>query len=204
MERSALLYLFIVLGISILALARARVDTRPPWTTFFALLGKAEVVLVSLLLATLIFLGCLQIFLRNVFHSGMIWADPLMRHIVLWLGCLGGLLATARIRHLSMDVFSRLLPGHLEKVRDRIIYSATALASSVLGMATLKLVVAEKAFGDEAFLGVGVWVLQLIMPVTFFLITYRSLVNALLARKGMPIDWEEMREPGEGAGGLHP
>ena len=62
-------------------------------------------------MVTLIILGGLQIILRNVFHSGLLWADPLMRHIVLWLGCLGAALATTSARHINIDVFSRALPA---------------------------------------------------------------------------------------------
>jgi TRAP-type C4-dicarboxylate transport system permease small subunit len=189
-----------VLGVTLLALARARVDKRPRWSAFFALMGKFEIALIGLLLGALIFFGCLQIFLRNVVHSGIVWADPLMRHIVLWLGCLGGLLATARIRHLSVDVLTRFLPHRLETIRDRVIYLATAAAASVLGMAALRLVVDEKTFGEDAFLGIPAWVVLLILPVTFFLIAYRSLLNLFLGRKAAPFDWEEVRETTKGTG----
>jgi TRAP-type C4-dicarboxylate transport system permease small subunit len=189
---SVLAYLGIVLGILILALVRALLDKRPKWRAFFGFLGRVEVAVIGLLLGALIVFGCLQIFLRNVFHSGIIWADPLMRHIVLWLGCLGGATATARIRHISIDIFSRFLPGPLQAFRDRIIYLATALVSSVLGMAALRLVAQEKEFGEQAFLNVDVWVLQIVIPFAFFLITYRSLLNAFLGRKAKPLDWEEV------------
>ncbi|MDH3215252.1 MAG: TRAP transporter small permease [Candidatus Krumholzibacteria bacterium] len=191
MERPALVYLLIVLGISILARVRAHLDRKPGWKSFFGFLFAVEVTFIALLLGALIFFGCLQIFLRNFLHSGVIWADPLMRHIVLWLGCLGGVMATARIRHISIDVFTRLLSGPLQNVRDKIIYLVTAAASSVLGLAALKLVVDEREFGEKTFLNMDVWVLQAILPVAFFLITYRSLVNFLLGRKAKPIDWEE-------------
>ena len=193
MTGSVLAYFNIVLGILILALVRALLDKRPKWKAFFAFLGRVEVAVIGLLLGALIFFGCLQIFLRNVFHSGVIWADPLMRHIVLWLGCLGGVMATARIRHISIDIFSRFLPGPLQAFRDKIIYLATALVSSVLGMAALRLVFQEKEFGERAFLNIDVWVLQLVIPFAFFLIAYRSLLNTFLGRKARPLDWEEVQ-----------
>lgn len=191
MERPALAYFLIVTGILILALVRAHLDKKPGWQRLFRFLGALEISIIALLLGTLIFLGCLQIFLRNFFHRGIIWADPLMRHIVLWLGCLGGVMATSRIRHISIDVLTRILSGRARNVRDKIVYLATALASSVLGMAALKLVIDERAFGEKAFLGISVWVLQIILPIAFFLVTYRSLLNVFLGRKAKPIDWEE-------------
>ena len=195
MEPGVLVYFAIALGILILALIRAYLDRRPRWRAFFSFMGQVEVALIALLLATLIFFGCLQIFLRNFLHTGIIWADPLMRHIVLWLGCLGGVIATARVRHISIDVFTRFLPGRLQAIRDKIIYLATAVAASILGMAALRLVIDEKEFGEKAFLNIDVWMLQIILPIAFFLVTFRSLVNLLLARKARPIDWEDLQKP---------
>lgn len=186
------MYFVLVLATFILALVRALVDKKPAWRRFFDRLGRIEVAVIALLLGTLIFFGCLQIFLRNVFHSGIIWADPLMRHIVLWLGCLGGVMATARVRHISIDILTRFLPAPLQPIRDRIIYLATALAASVLGMAALRLVIDERDFGEKAFLNVDVWMLQTILPVAFFMITYRSFLNMFLARKEKPLDWEDV------------
>lgn len=191
MEHPALVYSLIATAIVLFALFRAAVDKRPRWRRFFELLGKVEIGTIVVLLGTLIFFGCLQIILRNFFNRGIVWADPLMRHIVLWLGCLGGAVATARLRHITIDALTRYLSGPMEVIRDKIVHIATALASSLLGMAALGLVVQEKEFGGAAFLSVDTWILQAILPVTFFLITYRSLLNMLLGRKLTPLDWED-------------
>jgi TRAP-type C4-dicarboxylate transport system permease small subunit len=106
-----------------------------------------------------------------------------MRHIVLWLGCLGATLATARLRHINIDVFSRVLPPRWRGPREVVVHVATVIATYALGVAALRLVVDEKAFGDAAFMGVQTWVLQTILPFSFFLISYRSLVNMLLRRR---------------------
>jgi C4-dicarboxylate transporter DctQ subunit len=197
-ERPALVHLLILAGIVLFALVRAALDRSPRWRRFFSFLGRVEIGVIALLLGALIFFGCFQIVLRNFFHRGIIWADPLMRHAVLWLGCLGGAVATARVRHISIDIFTRYLPGSLEGVRDRVVYLATALASSVLGMAALGLVLQEREYGGPEFLSIDTWVLQSILPFAFFLITYRSLVNMLLRRKAKPLDWEDVRGEGKG------
>ena len=74
-------------------------------------------------------------------------------------------------------------------------FHKAAVAASVLGMAALKLVVDERAFGDKAFLNIDVWLLQSVLPLAFFLISYRSLINMFLSRKAAPIDWEDT-DPG--------
>jgi TRAP-type C4-dicarboxylate transport system permease small subunit len=118
-----------------------------------------------------------QIALRNFFHGGLLWADPLMRHIVLWIGCLGAALATSSARHINIDVFSRMLPAGARRLQRTAIYAVTAFAAFLLGVSTWRLVVDERSFGDAAWGSVQVWVLQLVLPVAFFLISYRSLVN---------------------------
>lgn len=190
MERTGLVYSLIVITIVILAFVRVLLVKKRRLEGLFAFLNRIEVGLIALLLFALIFFGILQIVLRNFFHSGFIWADPLMRHIVLWLGCLGGVMATSKMRHINIDVLTRVLPERLQGVRDRIVNLTTAIATSVLGIAALRLVVDEKAFGEEAFLGLDVWMLQTILPVAFFVICYRSLCNAMTARREKPVHWE--------------
>lgn len=184
-------YIVIVLSALILAGVRAFLEKTSRLKWFFRFAGVVEVAFLSVLLVGLIFFGCLQIVLRNFFHSGILWADPLMRHIVLWLGCMGGVLATARLRHINIDIFTRILPERMRPIRDRIVHLATAIAASILGLAAAKLVVDEKDFGGTAFLGIGVWVLQLILPVAFFLITYRSFVNLILLPEEKRAEWDD-------------
>ncbi|NIM18769.1 MAG: TRAP transporter small permease subunit [Candidatus Latescibacteria bacterium] len=183
MDRPTILYVLIIFGIVILSALRAWLEKRGRLTRFFESLGRCEVGALALLVGGLVFFGCLQILLRNVFHRGIFWAEPLMRHIVLWLGCLGGAYATSRIRHINIDIFSRFLSGRPRILRDSAIHFATAAAAIFLGFAALKLILDEKAYGEKAFLGIDTWVLQSVLPFAFFLIAYRSLLNILLKRK---------------------
>ena len=114
-----------------------------------------------------------------------------MRHTVLWIGSLAAVMATSKMRHINIDVFTRFLPPRIRAVRDKIIYLATALATSVLGFAALKLVIDEREFGEKAFLNIGTWVLQAVLPLSFFLISYRSFFNMWCPREVKPMDWDE-------------
>jgi len=192
-ESNTFLYVWAVLLVA-LAAGRSLLIRRKKLEGFFSALGWVEVGILGLLLGTLIVLGGLQIILRNIFHSGILWADPLMRHIVLWLGCLGAALATTNARHINIDVFSRLLPDSIKPWRRSLVYGATAVATFMLGVASLRLVVDEKSYGDIAFAWVPVWVLQVILPVAFFMISYRSVVNLFIGLEG-----ETLEEGMEGA-----
>jgi TRAP-type C4-dicarboxylate transport system permease small subunit len=166
----------------LLAMVRAVLEKRGTGRALFATAGNAEVLFVALLLLTLVALGATQIFLRNAFNSGLLWADPLMRHIVLWLGACGAALASARLRHISVDALTRVLPRQLEPARRAIVYGATAIVAYLLAVATVRLVIDERLFGEIAFLSVPTWVAQLILPAAFALITYRSILGILLGR----------------------
>lgn len=188
MSSSPILYLFLALLIIALALARAALEKRDRLTGVFLRLGRLEVLILTLLLGLLVALGFFQIVLRNFFHSGILWADPLMRHTVLWLGCLGAALATSRLRHINIDVFTRMLPDAVKPARRFIVYLATATAAFILGVAALRLVIDERAYGEAAFLNLDTWMLQTVLPFAFFLIAYRCLVNLFLSREARPMD----------------
>ncbi len=178
-EGNTIYYLWAIILV-VLAAGRSVLIRKKKLEGFFNILGWLEVAVLGLLLGTLVVLGGLQIVLRNIFHSGILWADPLMRHIVLWLGCLGAALATTSARHINIDVFSRLLPKNLNPWRRSLVYGATALATFMLGVSAWRLVVDEKMYGDIAFASVPVWTLQLVLPIAFFMISYRSVVNLFI------------------------
>jgi len=172
-------------GLVVLAGLRAALDRSPHARRFFAATVWFEIGALAAMLAALIFLGCAQILLRNAFNSGWLWADPLMRHLVLWLGALGAALASARMRHISVDALSRLLPPNLLPLRRFIVYGLTAIAAYALLISTVRLVADERGFGEVAFLGIRTWMLQLVLPVAFGIITYRTLLAIFLGRESV-------------------
>jgi len=166
-----------------LAFVRARLDVRPGARRVFALFWQLEIAFIVLLLASLVALGTVQIVMRNFMHSGLLWADPFMRHVVLYLGAVGAMIAAARMNHITVDVASRLIPAALKPARRGAVYGATSIAAYLLAIAALRLVVNERSYHEVAFLGIQTWVLQLILPVAFVVITYRTLLAIFLARE---------------------
>lgn len=199
MSASHTVYSLIAAAIIALAVLRALLHRRGRLGILFRLLGRVEEGAIALLLGSLVVLGSTQIVLRNFFHSGLLWADPLMRHAVLWLGCLGAAAATSEVRQIHIDVFTRLLPERARPARRMVVYTATAAAAFALGVAALRLVVDERAFGDVAFGGIPTWVLQTVLPFSLFVISYRSLFNMLIGREGeiagIPSEGERERVP---------
>lgn len=166
-----------------MAAVRSRLERAQRAVGFFAAMERVEIGFIALMLLGLVGLGCLQILLRNLFHSGLIWADPLMRHLVLWLGAFGAAFASARMRHISVDALSRLLPERFHPLRRFIVYGCTAIAAYLLVIATVRLVLDERQYAEVAFLGIRTWVLEAVLPVAFAIITYRTILAIFLGRE---------------------
>jgi TRAP-type C4-dicarboxylate transport system permease small subunit len=182
MNRYALVaFGFVVLFV--LALARARLDRRAAARRVFDFFWRVEIAVIALLLASLVVLGTIQIVMRNFMHSGLLWADPFMRHAVLYLGAMGAMVAAARLNHITVDVVSRFIPAGLKPARRWFVYGATAIAAYLLAIAATRLVINEHEYHEVAFLGIQTWVLELILPFAFAVITYRTLLAIFLARE---------------------
>ena len=77
-------------------------------------LAKTEEVILALLLVGMVLLASLQVLLRNVWDTGLDWADISLQHLTLLLGLLGAAIATSEGRHLNIDLFSRALKGRAQ------------------------------------------------------------------------------------------
>ncbi|UCE03119.1 MAG: TRAP transporter small permease [Candidatus Latescibacterota bacterium] len=147
-----------------------------------------EGALLALLLGAMIGLSFLQIVLRNLANSGLIWIDPLLRHLVLWIGFLGAMLSTRVGRHINVDALSRFMPRSLLRVVRVTTNLLAAFVCLLLSNASLKLVRDEAAFGSTGFLGIPVWVLQIVMPIATLVMSSRFVGHALAAARGRNLE----------------
>ncbi len=136
-------------------------------------LRLVEDTLLALLLMAMIGLSATQILLRNLFETGLPWADPLLRLLVLWLALAGALAATRENRHIRIDLLSRFLSGALNQVADRLASLFTAGICALLAWHGGRLVWFE--YQDATLLGAGIpaWVAQIVIPLGFGLMALR-------------------------------
>lgn len=66
--------------------------------------------LIVIFLSVMVTLAFLQVILRNFFSYGFLWADPLLRYMVMWVGFLGAVIATREGKHFGVDFLNRYLP----------------------------------------------------------------------------------------------
>lgn len=151
-----------------------------------------------LLLAAMTGIACWQIVLRFFFASGLVWADQLLRYLVLWSGMFGAVIATREGRHIAIDIISYLLPRPwLPGLRFAIDLFSCAV-SGVLTWAALVFVENERLFGGEILLGVPQWGWGLVFPIAFGCITLRFLGHAVGQLRIMT-GWAFLRREQDGA-----
>lgn len=134
---------------------------------------KIEDTVLVVLLLTMIIMAVLQIFLRNFFDTGIIWADPLVRILVLWLGLIGAMAASRTGNHISIDVISRYLPARVKRFTSLGAYLFTAGITGLMTWHSFRFVAMEKADGLIAFANVPAWVCEAIIPFAFAVISIR-------------------------------
>lgn len=140
--------------------------------------GRVEDGVLVSLLAAMVVLAALQIVLRNLLDAGLLWVDPALRLLVLWVGMLGAVAATRDDRQITVDAVSRFLPP---RVRSTVRVLTDLFATAVSGLLTwhaARLVLDERAAATTTFAGLPVWVAQLVLPVAFGLIAARYLLLA--------------------------
>ncbi|MBU1343904.1 MAG: TRAP transporter small permease [Proteobacteria bacterium] len=131
-------------------------------------------ILIGLLLL-MILMAVLQIFLRNLFDSGVLWGDPLVRILVLWIGLIGAMVASRNNHHISIDVISRYLPDSIRRLTNLATAVFTFLVCSVMAYYSFGFVIMEKNDGLTAFANIPVWICESIIPFSFAVISIRYL-----------------------------
>lgn len=143
-------------------------------------LDRLERLLLMMLVAGMVALAALQILLRNLWHTGLTWIDPLLGMALLWLTMLGALAATGLGRHLSIDLAAALLPRRWAAGLARATALFAAVVCGLLAWAAGRYVGFQREMEMTAVLGLPVWKHYLVVPVVFWLMTVRFVVRAAL------------------------
>ena len=144
-----------------------------PWERVDEAIDRIEQTLLVTFLGFMILLAFLQIVLRNFFSTGLDWGDSLLRNLVLWIGFIGATLATREGKHINIDVISRWLPSLGKNVVTLITHLFSFSICCLLTYAALKFIKNEGQMGNRTFLNIPAWIPELILPMTFGLMTFR-------------------------------
>lgn len=149
------------------------------------IVDRGEELVLCLLLTTMIILACLQIILRTFFGSGLLWADPLLRYLVLWCGLLGAVAATGQGKHIALDLTGKRLSPGLRSWLDLATFTFSTLASCGLTWAGWLFLQSEIEFGGDGPLAIPLWFWNGIFPLAFGLIAVKYFMLLTLQVKRM-------------------
>lgn len=129
------------------------------------------------LLSAMMVLAVGQIVLREVFSTGLIWADELIKLMVLWLAMVGSIAAARDNRHIRIDALSHILPDTAIKLTRVLVDVFAAAVCGVIAWHTYRYLQLEIEFEDSVLIDTPAWIAHLIVPLAFALIAYRFLVS---------------------------
>lgn len=135
-------------------------------------------ILVSLL-GIMIVMAFSQVILRNFFDSSIEWGDIFLRHLVLWVGYFGAVIATGEGRHLRIEFVSKLVPQKTRKIFFIITSIFAGIICYFLMQAAISFVQLEMESETTLILDLQSWYFIIIIPIGYAMLTFRFIVRAL-------------------------
>jgi len=130
------------------------------------------------LLSGMMLLAVGQIVLREVFDTGIIWADELVRLVVLWLAMVGSIAACREDRHIRIDAVSHLFPDRVIDVIRVVVDLFAAVVCAVIAWQAYRYLQIEIEYGDTILVNTPAWIAHIVMPVSFAVLSYRFVVSS--------------------------
>lgn len=145
-------------------------------------LVRFETLLLTALLLLMTGLGFLQVILRGAFSSGILWADPLLRHAVLWVGFLGAAVAAAEEKHFAPEFVDRVIAGRLKTAAKLVAALFAGTVCAFLTRASWVLILDERKT-HNVLLSIGsfhmqAWIVESILPAGFALLVLHYSLKA--------------------------
>ncbi len=153
----------------------------------YRLLQIETILLVSTFLIVLS-IAVLQIFLRNFFDSGILWADTFLRIAVLWIGIMGALFASRNNNHINMNLGLKYLSGNSLRFIKAFVHLFTALICFIVAWYGISLVLMEYEEASIAFASIPVWVSVIIIPLGFTIMGLRYFTLFILLISGHEVN----------------
>lgn len=139
----------------------------------------AENTMLVLLLTAMIALAVGQIAMRELFETGLLWADELIKLLVLWIAMLGSVAASRDDRHLRIDVLSHALSDKMISITRLIVEVFAAVVCAVVTWHAFRWLQIEFEDKDTVLIDFPAWFAHSILPIAFILMTYRFALSAI-------------------------
>lgn len=147
------------------------VDRLERWGT------AAENASLVLLLGAMMLLAVGQIALRLFFSFGFVWADELIKLMVLWIALIASIAASRNNRHLRIDILSHFVADKYARIPRLIVEAFAAFMCGLLAWQSYRYMLVSIEFEETVLVDVPAWVAHGIVPLAFALMCYRFFLS---------------------------
>lgn len=120
-----------------------------------------------------------QVVLRNFFDTSIVWGDIFLRHLVLWVGYFGAVIATGERRHLKIEFVTKLVPPKVKKILYIITNIFAAVICYFLMQAAVSFIQLEIEYESILILDLPSWYFLLVIPIGYAIISFRFAIHSL-------------------------
>jgi len=131
-----------------------------------------------ILLGALMLLAVGQIVMRIFFSFGFIWADELVKLLVLWIALVASIAASRSNRHRRIDVLSHFVAEKYARVPRLIVDAFAAFICGVLAWQSWRYVQLTIEFEDTVLIDLPAWIAYGLLPLSFGLMCYRFILTS--------------------------
>ena len=145
-----------------------------------------------LLLFLMVVISFFSVVSRLFFNVCSVGCIDIVQNMVLWCTFLGGSIGSRKNIHLSINVFQGILTGRSKTIINIILYIVVSIISAFLAWSGNRFCLSQYEFGESLpSIGINIWVLQVILPYTFAIVSLRYLFSAIKLVFGIEIDDED-------------
>lgn len=155
--------------------------------------------LLVFMLLSMIILAVVQIVMRNMLGTGLVWSDAVVRILVLWVAFFGAMIGSRKGEHINIELLSHYFPAYFYIPIQRVVSLISGIMSLGAAWICMQFVLVEYEEQTIAFAEIPAWICELILPVGFLVIALRFVINALVPpSESAPVVEESL--PVKGAG----
>lgn len=129
-----------------------------------------------ILLSALIFLAIAQIVARELFNTGLVWADELIKFFVLWIALIAAIAASRSDRHLRIDALSQFVAERFARFPRIVVDAFAGCMCGLLAWHSWRYLQLTIEFGDTVLGDLPAWTAYVLLPLSFLLMSYRFLL----------------------------
>jgi TRAP-type C4-dicarboxylate transport system permease small subunit len=148
-----------------------------------------------ILLGALMLLAVAQIVLRVFFSFGFVWADELVKLLVLWIALVASIAASRGNRHLRIDVLSHFVAEKYARFPRIIVDAFAAFMCGLLAWHSWRYLQLVIEFEDTVLIDLPAWIAYALLPLSLALMCYRFVLSV-----GSDLILAFGRDDGDGGG----